>query len=229
VPSEFDQYAKDYKDLLKDPLREKFAGDSNFFHLRKWILLRDFFRRRGIATAEASWLDLGCGKGELLSLGRESFSYVAGCDLSVEMMQACEGLEIRQQQDPRALPFPDASFDLVTAVCVYHHVELEDRSAITAEVRRVLKPGGTFAIIEHNPYNPVTQIIVKRAPIDANARLLNAGLTRSLLRSAGLRPIQTTYFLYFPEKLYQSLRIFESLAASIPLGGQYAVFGTKDA
>jgi SAM-dependent methyltransferase len=161
-------------------------------------------------------------------MGRGAFGSVAGCDLSAEMMLACDGIEIRHQPSPRTLPFADASLDFVTAVCVYHHVELEDRAALTGEVRRVLKPGGTFAMIEHNPFNPVTQVIVKRAPVDANARLLTAGTAISLLRAAGLRPTLTTYFLYFPEKLYERLRIFESMASRIPLGGQYAVFGAKD-
>ena len=40
----------------------------------------------------------------------------------------------------RRVPFEDASFDVVTMVCVYHHVDLADRPALTADVSRVLKP-----------------------------------------------------------------------------------------
>ena len=62
------------------------------------------------------------------------------------------------QQDPERLPYGTGEFDLVTAVCVYHHVTVDDmRHKLTAEIRRVLKPGGIFCIIEHNPLNPATQ------------------------------------------------------------------------
>ena len=62
----------------------------------------------------------------------------------------------------------------MTAVCVYHHVEPGDRAPLTAEIRRVLKPGGMLAIIEHNPLNPVTRAVVKRIPLDRDAQLLSA-------------------------------------------------------
>ena len=38
-----------------------------FFHRRKGDLIRRFFRRRGVATSGLRYLDVGCGKGELLS------------------------------------------------------------------------------------------------------------------------------------------------------------------
>jgi hypothetical protein len=34
VPSEFDSFAAGYDDLLRDPLRTRFAGRSGFFHVR---------------------------------------------------------------------------------------------------------------------------------------------------------------------------------------------------
>ena len=224
---EFDRYAKEYEELIQDPLKVRLSSDPQFFHLRKWILLRRFYERRKIPTGELWWLDVGCGKGDLLNFGRGYFGSLSGCDLSPEMLRHGEGIDIRVQQDARILPFPDASLDLVTAVCVYHHVELADRAALTAEVRRVLKPGGIFAMVEHNPYNPVTAMIVKRSPVDANAHLLTPGLSRSLMSAAGIKPVETTYFLYLPEKLYHRLHLLESLACRIPMGCQYAVFGSR--
>jgi len=107
---------------------------------------------------------------------------------------------------------------------VYHHVEPELRDRLTAEARRVLKPGGVFAVIEHNPYNPATRLIVSRTPVDADAILLTADSTRSLMRRAGFQPHKTEYFLYFPERLYKTCGHLEGLMRRLPLGGQYAVF-----
>lgn len=46
--------------------------------------------------------------------------------------------------DARALPFPDASFDIVTMFDVLEHIEGDDRAA--AEALRVVKPGGWVLI-----------------------------------------------------------------------------------
>jgi SAM-dependent methyltransferase len=224
---EFDNYAREYEKLLHDPIRERFAPASKFFFERKWVLLQKYLSDSGFEPGRGRWLDVGCGKGELLQLGAQAFAEVSGCDVSPEMIEAAKGLNVVVQQEPKRLPFPDAHFDLVTAVCVYHHVVPEDRPGLTAEVARVLRPGGAACIIEHNPFNPVTQLIVHRTPVDADAQLLTASTTRRVLASGGLRHSATTYFLYFPEKLYARLKALESALAPVPLGGQYAVFARK--
>jgi len=141
------------------------------------------------------------------------------------MLQAAAGFEVRVQEDPARIPFEDGQFDLITALCVYHHVPVAVRPALTAEIRRLLRPNGIFAIIEHNPWNPVTRLIVSRTPVDADAILLRASETRALLRGAGLSIDRETYFLYFPERVYQVAAGLENLLRRVPLGGQYAVFG----
>lgn len=224
---EFNRYAEDYRELLRDPIRDAFAAGTDFFHARKWRLLRDFLGRRGVITRDWRWLDIGSGQGELLRLGRDSFAQVAGCDPSAAMIQGCRDLPVRLQENPLTIPFPNESFEFATAVCVYHHVEPEDRAALTAEIRRVLTPGGIFVLIEHNPLNPATRLIVSRAPVDANAKLLRAGEAESLLRATGLTPIEKAYFLYLPERLYRRFGIVEDWLNRIPAGGQYAVFCSK--
>jgi SAM-dependent methyltransferase len=47
-----------------------------------------------------------------------------------------------RQADAMQLPFPDQSFDLV--VCQFGVMFFPDKGAAMAEVRRVLRPGGTF-------------------------------------------------------------------------------------
>src|SRR5262249_47034247 len=142
MPSEFDQYAGEYANLLKDPIRDRFASHSRFFHEVKWALIQDFCARAHWATPQATWLDVGCGTGDLSRLGAASFKQVAGCEPSAGMLGQCVDLEVRRQEQPDAVPFPEGSFDLVTAVCVYHHVALADRPRLTERVFRVLRPGG---------------------------------------------------------------------------------------
>ena len=223
MPAEFDSYAAaGYRDLLHDPIRQKF-GESRFFFERKLKLLRALYEQYAGSTQAASWLDVGCGEGTLLHMGKTYFAAVAGCDISDGMIHHSQGLNVRKQLSPTQLPFADKSFDFATAVCVYHHVDVADRVSLTAEVSRVLKPHGLFCVIEHNPVNPITRLIVRRSPIDSHAQLLTARKTRSLAGAAGMGILATRYFLYFPERLYSIMAATEEMLAPLPLGGQYAV------
>ena len=226
MPAEFDRYASDYDALLRDPLRDRFTQSSDFFHRRKWILIQRFLERHRFSAANSVWLDLGCGKGELLALGRSSFARAVGCDPSQQMASSAS-LEVRHQPLPEVLPFPDAAFDFVTSVCVYHHVPVESRLPLTQDVFRVLRAGGLFCMIEHNPLNPVTQLIVKRSPLDRDARLLTSRQARRYLNLSNLEAVDLAYFLYLPEKVFDKAPRLETALAAVPLGGQYAVLSRK--
>jgi ubiquinone/menaquinone biosynthesis C-methylase UbiE len=51
------------------------------------------------------------------------------------------------------LPFPDSIFDGVWAAFVLHHVLVDGQQTILNEVRRVLRPGGAFVLLEDTPGN----------------------------------------------------------------------------
>lgn len=226
-PADFDEYAGQYAELLEDPIRARFAPGGSFFVQRKLILLLSQLRRLGFDAKSMSWLDVGCGQGELLRLGRDEFSETAGTDPSSLMLASCLDLSVRLQRASARIPYGDGRFDVVSLVCVYHHVVATDRPGLTSEAVRVLKPGGVLVVIEHNPFNPLTRLIVSRTPIDEDARLLSACKVRRLLRKAGMRSLMTRYFLYLPERQYARFARFEDYLSRIPLGGQYAVFGRK--
>jgi SAM-dependent methyltransferase len=225
--AEFDRYAQNYDELLRDPVRDGFAQNGGFFHRRKWILISNFLQRHALSPGKLTWLDVGCGKGELLSWGRSHFSRVVGCDPSKEMVRDAEGVEVLLQEAPDALPFPDASFDFATAVCVYHHVEELHRVPLTREVHRVLRLNGTFCMIEHNPFNPITRLIVSRSALDVDAHLLSSRRARCYADLAGLRHVESQYFLCLPEKYFDNMGRLEWFLRMLPLGGQYAMFSRK--
>lgn len=228
MPTEFDRYAAQYRALLRDPIRERFAPGSAFFAQRKWELLQAFLERRGVPIQSARWLDVGCGQGELLRLGKPFFAEVAGCDLSREMLSAAADLNVTLQPAPDRLPYASGQFHLVTAVCVYHHVASDEmRRRLTSEIHRVLQPGGIFCIVEHNPLNPATRLIVRRTPVDRDARLLTAAESHALLQAGGFHVLGREFFLYLPERLYHAAPFVEACMKKVPLGGQYAVFGEK--
>jgi SAM-dependent methyltransferase len=227
---EFDRFSGDYENLVTDSVRTRFGGGSSeFFHERKMKLLLRFLRRKGIGASQLSWLDVGCGRGDLLQSGSGHFRERCGCDPSEGMLSAADsGVEVRPQTAATSIPFDSQAFDLVTAVCVYHHVLPADRVDLTVEVKRVMKPGGIFVMIEHNPINPITRLVVSRVPLDRDAQLLSARAAASVSLAAGLKPSLTEYFLYFPKAIYEKLGRVEDMLSWLPLGGQYASYSVKE-
>ena len=144
-------------------------------------------------------------------------------DLAPSMLPSNASFKVYEQRSPTHLPFNDGTMDLVTAVCVFHHVHGQNRRMLLDEIRRVLRPGGLCCIIEHNPWNPITRSIVKRCPLDAEAELLTASGVSDLLQLSGFEQIKKEYFLYFPERLYRRFAPVERLFSRIPLGGQHVL------
>src|SRR5215210_1642636 len=88
-------------------------------------------------------LDLGCGAGMLALLKRKGVT-LTGVDLSEECALASRrnGYDLTCAAELTRLPFADDSFDYVVSLDVLGHVSFEEKDAVLAEVRRVLRPGG---------------------------------------------------------------------------------------
>ena len=111
----------------------------------------------GLLEIGDAWtmLDIGCGGGATLQrlLKRSKEARVYGIDISEESVAKARKVNADvlnkqvfvTQGAAEKLPYPDGTFDLVTAVeTVYFWPNLPD---CLQEVRRVLKPGGRFAIM----------------------------------------------------------------------------------
>lgn len=227
--AEFEKYAPTYSELLDDPARNRFARDPLHFHWRKWILIERFLSERGLSPQNLAWLDVGCGRGELLALCGGKFQCAVGCDPSYGMLPSNPPFRVYEQRSQTELPFDDRSFDFVTVVCVMHHVPENHRQKLMNEVQRVLRSGGFCCVIEHNPWNPVTRAIVKRCPVDVDAQLQSAGDVKRLIRGSGLLRVRLEYFLYLPEAVYHRFGALERVFSKSPLGGQYALFAQAPA
>ncbi len=86
-------------------------------------------------------LDMGCGTGASLRHLRR-FGGVDGVDVDERAVGFCRarGEDRVQLLESDVLPFPDDSFDLLTALDVLEHID-DDRGALR-EIGRVLRPGG---------------------------------------------------------------------------------------
>ena len=100
-------------------------------------------------------LDAGCGGGEMLRrmARRAPNAMLAGVDISPASVEATRRRNVRaikagrmevREGSVEALPWPDSTFDLVTACeTVYFW---ENPAKAFREIVRVLKPGGVFAV-----------------------------------------------------------------------------------
>ena len=173
-------------------------------------------------------LDVGCGVGSFHPLLRGMVGRLSGIDVSsASIAQARPTIRDVDYQafDGKSFPYRDAGFDLVTAICVLHHVAPARWPHFMSEMRRVVRPGGLVCVIEHNPLNPLTRLAVARCEFDRDAVLLGAGRTRRLMADAGLREIGTRYFLLLPWET-GAARGVEGALSNLPFGAQYAAFGT---
>ena len=93
--------------------------------------------------ANSSVLELGCGAGMLALLKRKGV-FLTGVDLSSECALAARrnGYDATFAADLSHLPFPDGQFDYVVSLDVLGHVDFEEKNAVLAEMRRVLRPDG---------------------------------------------------------------------------------------
>jgi 2-polyprenyl-6-hydroxyphenyl methylase/3-demethylubiquinone-9 3-methyltransferase len=92
-------------------------------------------------------LDVGCGAGFLSNYLAARRHEVTGVDAEPETLAVAHAYDLGGRThyvcaDARALPFADASFDVVCAMDLLEHIE--DPSGVIAEASRVLVPGGRF-------------------------------------------------------------------------------------
>jgi len=95
-------------------------------------------------------LDIACGAGYGSALLARTATRVTGGDISPETLDharrryaAIGNLDFRQA-DCAALPFADASFDVVVSFETIEHIAAQE--TFVDEVRRVLRPGGLFVL-----------------------------------------------------------------------------------
>src|SRR5665213_392339 len=115
-----------------------------------------FIEATGAATSSAEMLEIGTGTGLLLYTLRERGCRVRGVELREELIAEARrwfGPLPIDQVTGVALPFADASFDVVMSFDVFEHIP--DSDAHLREVSRVLRPGGAYLIQTPNKWTNV--------------------------------------------------------------------------
>ena len=118
--------------------------------------------KRALAGASVSGrdnarlLDVACGTGRFLREVKANYPrlHVTGLDLSPPYLAVARRALAPWSRTrlvegaAEAMPFADAEFDVVTCIYLFHELPPRIRRAAVAEIRRVLRPGGSLIFVD---------------------------------------------------------------------------------
>jgi SAM-dependent methyltransferase len=188
-------------DSVKDSVRSRFGGlaaryatsgvHSGGPNLDALLEAASFSGRERV-------LDVGSGPGHTALACAPHAQQVTALDLSSEMLDAARELARErgifnldfELGDVEALPFPDASFDVVTSRFSAHHYP--DPGRAVAEVARVLAPGGRLLLVDsispdHDAQDAFLDAL-ERTRDPSHVRNWRVGEWTDWIRAAGLEP-----------------------------------------
>ena len=115
----------------------------------------------GHLTAKSMILDLGCGAGRHLRFLESRKIQTVGMDLALNGLRAAKevltnnklAVRLIQADMSAPLPYPAGCFDCVISVHVVFHNTRKKIQNTIAEVKRVLKTGGTLLVTFNSTYS----------------------------------------------------------------------------
>lgn len=127
----------------KDLLDYLYRGVIGYFQRRGHRIIHQWTRR----YEDEIVLEIGCGHGHHLQFGEKYKNYV-GLDICLDFLRTAKARYANKiipiQGDAYDLPFKDNSIDVIVSVYILEHLKQLGRAL--SEVKRVLRPGGSFLV-----------------------------------------------------------------------------------
>jgi len=159
-------------------------------------------------------LDLGCAAGAITHYLSTHGCDPVGIDFEERAVEKARtlfpGLRF-EVADATDLPFDDASFDKAVAADFVEHIEDDVFLRMCAELRRVLVPGGTFAIYAPNPRHVIERMKERDFVLAQNPThigLRDADHMRRVLEQGGFTVLRSEWRPSF----FRGLRSVERVA-----------------
>ena len=210
----FDQYANDYKHYISDSMG-KFDKNLSYYHESKISITKD----RAIRNP-SNILDFGCGVGTMIPHMRKKFkkSKIFAFDESEDSLKFLK----------KKYPFVNClkkidgklKFDLIFLSGVIHHIDKNIRKKILKKIYMSLKLTGRLIIFEHNPYNPLTNIVVKNCEFDKDAQLIKKKDLIKICENGSFKVDDSAYVFFFPSSM-KKFNVLEKYLEWFFLGAQY--------
>ncbi len=128
----------------------------------------------GKDAGSAALLDLGCGAGRFLESVKENWPRLGATalDLSPAYLGKARAILGRWKDiayveaNAESTGLPDGSFDMVTAIYLFHELPPKVRKTVAAEIARLLKPGGVLVLADTIQYGdePGLDILLENFP-----------------------------------------------------------------
>ena len=150
-------------ETLKTRLRTMWmAGDYDRFSRYMEGSAREFYDRLPLVPG-CTFLDVGCGSGQLALMAARDGLQVTGVDIASNLIDRArsraeaEDLQVRfEEADAEALPFESESFEVVASLI--GAMFAPQPALVAGELVRVCKPGGTIAMANWTPQGFVGQM-----------------------------------------------------------------------
>jgi ubiquinone/menaquinone biosynthesis C-methylase UbiE len=146
-------------------------------------------------------LDIGCGTGTLAVTIKRRYPdvEVGGIDPDSNALERARrkarraNLSIQFDQGfSNDLPYPDVSFDRILSSFMFHHIEPGDKERTLAEVRRTLKPGGEFHLLDFGGSSEPSGFLAHLFHSHSRLKDNFGGRILTLMAQAGLPNAQET-------------------------------------
>jgi demethylmenaquinone methyltransferase/2-methoxy-6-polyprenyl-1,4-benzoquinol methylase len=219
------------------PTYDRYAALLSLGQDPRW---RAFLVSRVGAGRDATVLDVATGTGAVaIALARHYGCRVVGVDQSAEMLAegrrrveaAGLGSRVRLEEGrAEGLPYEGASFEALTFTYLLRYVE--DPAAVLAELVRVVRPGGTMAMLEfHVPEAPLARAAWNAyvgLGLPAAGRLLSPGWARvGTFLGPSIRGFWERHPLPALLDMWREAGIEEPRARTLSLGGCVVVWGRR--
>ena len=162
-------------------------------------------------------LDVGCGTGTLAIAAAQAAPglKVTGLDADPSILArarekaADAGVDVAfDEAMSTALPYADASFDIVLSTLFFHHLPDDGKRQTAAELVRVLRPGGRIVVGDlGRPHDPLMRAAVRLTVqlldgLETTALNVRGGLP-AVLSDAGLREVTVRERIRTPTGSYE--------------------------
>ena len=193
----------EHSDLILDQFTRQAIPFSTATSIKDEIALKLLIEASGAGPTDTV-LDVACGGGIVVCGFARVVKHATGIDLTPAMLERARKLQEEKKLanvtwtlgDVLPLPFPDASFSIVTSRFAFHH--FLDPLAVLGEMKRVCRPGGRVVVADSAPavekaaaFNAMEKL---RDP--SHVRAMPLGELKSLFARHGLpEPRHTPYRL----------------------------------
>ena len=199
IRASYDVIAEEYARRIYDELKDK-PFDRQWLHL---------FAQR---VRGAGWTcDIGCGPAQIARHLRDHGVRVFGLDLSLGMLRTAKRLNPAiafVQGTMLELPLASSSLAGIAAFYSIIHIAREQVVNALAEMRRVLRPGGSLFLAFHLGTGSVEEKDLWGYPADFSANFFTSAEMLGYLAAAGFAIHEAAEREPYPEVEYQSRRAY---------------------